>query len=157
MRWPVVSAPRISDRTDMLEWVKQHDDIVLALGIFSIVCFVASLVAIPILVARIPQDYFAHRRRHRQRSARHPVIAAAVVVLKNLTGAVLVLAGIAMLVLPGQGILTILMGLLVMDFPGKFALERRLIRQPAVLHSLNWIREKAQKPPLRLDAPSPSR
>jgi hypothetical protein len=71
-----------------------------------------------------------------------------VLVAKNLCGVVLILAGIVMLVLPGQGILTILVGLICVDFPGKFAFERWAIRRRGVIHSINWLRKKAGREPL---------
>ena len=66
----------------------------------------------------------------------------------NIIGCGLILAGLVMLFLPGQGILTLVMGLLLVDYPGKFRLERRLVKTPAILNSLNWLRRKAKKPPL---------
>jgi hypothetical protein len=69
---------------------------------------------------------------------------------------VLILAGVAMLVLPGQGILMILIGLMLMDIPGKRALERRLVQQPSVWQVMNWIRAKAHQPALQMPASSPS-
>jgi len=68
--------------------------------------------------------------------------------LKNVAGFVLLAAGIAMLVLPGQGILTMLIGISLVDFPGKRQLERKLIGQPAVLNTINKVREKFGRPPL---------
>ncbi|MGB1110330.1 MAG: PGPGW domain-containing protein, partial [Gammaproteobacteria bacterium] len=62
--------------------------------------------------------------------------------LRSAFGLLLLLAGIAMLVLPGQGILTILIGIGLMEFPGKFALECRLAGIPSVYRALNWIRRK---------------
>jgi hypothetical protein len=53
-----------------------------------------------------------------------------------------------MLFLPGQGLLTMITGLLLIDYPGKFRLERKIVNTPAVLKSLNWLRAKAKKPPL---------
>ena len=67
---------------------------------------------------------------------------------KNLIGYGLIVAGLLMLFLPGQGILTLVMGLLLVDYPGKFRLERKLVKTPAILNSLNWLRKKAKKPPL---------
>lgn len=58
-----------------------------------------------------------------------------------------------MLVLPGQGLVTILAGLLLLDFPGKFKLERALVRQPAVMNALNWIRVRRGRPPLQVPPP----
>jgi hypothetical protein len=75
---------------------------------------------------------------------------------KNLLGLVFVLAGVAMLVLPGQGILTILIGLMLMNFPGKRGLEQRLVQQPSVWRAINWIRSKAHQPALEMPTSSPS-
>jgi hypothetical protein len=58
-----------------------------------------------------------------------------------------------MLLLPGQGILTILIGLMLLDFPGKRRLERRLVQQPSVWRAINWMRAKAHQPALELPAP----
>ena len=74
---------------------------------------------------------------------------------KNLAGAVLVLAGLAMLVLPGQGLLTIVVGLLFLDFPGKRSLELRLVRHPPVLRTINWLRATAHRPPLQMPDEKP--
>jgi drug/metabolite transporter (DMT)-like permease len=70
--------------------------------------------------------------------------------LKNLLGIIFILAGVAMLILPGQGILTILLGIMLMNFPGKHTLERRIVQQPAVLRAINWMRTKANHPELKL-------
>ena len=50
--------------------------------------------------------------------------------------------------LPGQGLLTLLIGLMLTDFPGKYRLEKRLIAQPGVLKAVNWLRARAGHPPL---------
>jgi len=121
----------------------------------SAVMFVATLVALPPLIVRIPEDYFVRRRRARLlRQGSRPWLGYLVLAGKNLAGGLLVLAGIAMLVLPGQGVVTILVGLLLLDFPGKFRLERRIVRQPAVMKALNWIRQRRGQPPLQ---PPPAR
>jgi len=126
------------------------DSVFVALGAFSVVLSVASLVVVPWLIARLPADYFAHRHREHPPPA-HPAWRMTVLVVKNVLGVVLILAGIAMLVLPGQGILSILAGIMLMDFPGKYHLERRIVGQHTVLAALNWIRARADKPPLVLD------
>jgi hypothetical protein len=77
-------------------------------------------------------------------------VGIALWVLRNLLGGALVVAGIAMLVLPGQGILTILIGLLLMDFPGKRRGEIYLLRKRTVARAVNWIRSRAKQPPLEL-------
>ena len=116
----------------------------------SVATFVASLVAVPVIVSRIPADYFDSNRRHEPRIRRlHPLLYLLVRVVKNLLAVVLILGGILMLVLPGQGLLTILIGIGVSDFPGKYRLERRLVALPGILTAINWIRAKANVEPLR--------
>ncbi|MEN8131801.1 MAG: PGPGW domain-containing protein [Pseudomonadota bacterium] len=128
------------------QWFNEHG---LWLGLFSMVTFFASLLLIPILVARIPADYFVDRKRHLSRSKQlRPLLYVIFMVTKNLFGALVFIAGIAMLVLPGQGILTILIGITLMNFPGKFSLERRIVSQTRVYNAINWIRERAGKAPL---------
>ena len=100
-------------------------------------------------MVRIPEDYFRHQhRRHDYVRDRHPLVHHAIVVLKNTLGVVLILAGIAMLVLPGQGLLTLLIGLMLTDFPGKYAVEKWVVGQPGVLRAVNWLRQRAGHPPV---------
>jgi len=137
--------------TEFVELIRNHQVLFQTLGLVSLALFVVSLIVFPLVVANLPGDYFVRDKRdpaHQQR--RHPAAWALVTVVKNIFGFVLILAGIAMLVLPGQGILTILMGLALANFPGKFTLERRLVRQPSVGKALNRIRELARKAPLEL-------
>lgn len=118
----------------------------------SLLTFVGSLVGIPLLIVRMPADYFLRPEPTPDTwPARHPAVRLVVLVAKNLLGLVLVIAGILMLLLPGQGILAILLGLALLDLPGKRALERRLIRSPAILPAVNAIRAKAGQPPLRVE------
>jgi archaellum biogenesis protein FlaJ (TadC family) len=123
-----------------------------AIVVASVVMFVGALVLVPIVAIRLPADYFAHHRRERRRLDGYPqVIRIALLALANVLGYVFILAGIAMLVLPGQGVLTILIGVMLADFPGKYRLERWLVTRGPVLNSLNWLRGRAGKPPLVID------
>jgi Putative transmembrane protein (PGPGW) len=132
----------------MLEWLQSHEALMWWMGGLSIITFFGTLIALPFIVSRIPADYFV-RPKHSPTERRHPLLRWAGLILKNLSGVLFVLAGIAMLVLPGQGILTILIGLMLMNFPGKRALELRIVSQPAVLRAINWMRAKTHHPPLQ--------
>jgi hypothetical protein len=72
--------------------------------------------------------------------------------LKNVLALALVLLGVAMLVLPGQGVLAILLGVMLGDFPGKLRLQQWILARPKVMNSLNWVRSKFKKPPLEKPA-----
>lgn len=119
------------------------------LAILSAVTFIVSLILIPWLIVKLPADYFVDKKRPPSKLRRfHPFTYSMIRLLKNSFGVVLILTGIVMLVLPGQGILTILVGVGLTDFPGKFMLERWFAQQPAVFNTMNWIREKAKTEPL---------
>ena len=79
---------------------------------------------------------------------RHPLLRVVAIVVKNVVGFVFLLAGIAMLVLPGQGLLTMLVGITLMDFPKKRLLEARIIGQPLIFSNINKLRARFGKPPL---------
>jgi len=135
----------------LLEWANDREALLIAMAVLSAAVFVLSLASVPWLVSRIPTDYFDTSRRPTLPWAEHhPLVRWPLLVLKNLTGLVFLAAGIAMLVLPGQGLLTMLAGLVLMNFPGKYRLERWLIRQPAVLGTVNWLRRRRGREPLRL-------
>ena len=119
-----------------------------ALVIVSIAGFVGSLIAIPLILVRLPPHYFDERHPRTWMENHHPALRMIGHILKNVIGVVLLIAGLAMLVLPGQGILTMLIGISLIDFPGKRQLERKLIGQRAVLHTINKVRKKFGRPPL---------
>jgi archaellum biogenesis protein FlaJ (TadC family) len=136
-------------------WMESHGELLQHLGTASLVMFVVTIAVLPVVVAKLPADYFVRDKREpARRSRKRPLLWGALALIKNLLGIVLILAGLAMLVLPGQGTVTILIGLALTNFPGKFALERRIARQPAVGKTLNRIREIAKKPPFVMPAPS---
>ena len=104
----------------------------------SVISLLAGLLLLPVFITRIPVDYFSHPHRHYlSASSRHPVIRLFIAGIKNLLGMVFVVAGILMLFLPGQGLLTLFVGLIIMNYPGKFALEGWLIQRPYVLPAVN--------------------
>jgi hypothetical protein len=114
-----------------------------------VVTFVIVLVGVPWIVVRIPADYFAAGRRPTTPWTKMPpAVHWLLIVGKNLLGWIFVIAGIAMLFLPGQGVLTILVGLMLVDLPGKYRLERWIISRGPVLKSMNWVRRRAGRPPL---------
>lgn len=138
----------------ILDWARGHETALRFLFWFSLATFFGTLILIPVLVIHIPKDYFASEKRVRlYKRDGHPVLELIFIVIKNIIGITFILTGIAMLVLPGQGLLTILIGIMLTDFPGKYRFERKLITRKRVWKSVNWIRAKAGKPPLKLSDP----
>jgi hypothetical protein len=112
-------------------------------GAVSVLLFLVSVLALPWLIARIPADYFSPEHGG---TRRHPVLTA----LRNVFGVVLLLTGVLMLFLPGQGLLTIVAAVIFMDFPGKRRLERSIVKLGPVLRAMNAIRKRAGQPALDL-------
>jgi len=127
-------------------------DLLVAALIF-LITFAGSLGVISLILVKIPSDYF--RESHSRDFASHhgPVFRWATKIGKNLLGAILVLLGIVMSLpgVPGQGVLTILLGIMLLDLPGKRRLEQKILKQPKVLEKINSLRKKFSKPPLLLD------
>ncbi|CAC9566570.1 hypothetical protein BPUTSESOX_1003 [uncultured Gammaproteobacteria bacterium] len=120
----------------------EYEEMLLIVGIISGIVFVVSLLAMPFLLGKIPVDYFSQSNQCKRDC--NFVVAT----IKNLVGLVLLLAGIIMLVTPGQGIISILLGLFLMEFPGKRKLELKLISNDTTFQAINWLRNKAGAPPL---------
>ena len=119
------------------------------LASLSLVLFVGTLAVVPWLVARIPPDYFVLERRGRRvLFADRPLLRMIALAIGNVLGVILILAGIAMLVLPGQGILTIVMGILLSSFPGKYRLERWIVSFQTVRRMIDVLRRRAGREPL---------
>lgn len=110
----------------------------------GILMVLLSMFAIPWLIMLMPADYFVAPRREPDRGP----LAWTLWLLRNSLGTLLVAAGLMMLVLPGQGLLTMLIGIMVSTFPGKYRLERRLVRYPGVYRAINWIRQRRGHKPL---------
>jgi hypothetical protein len=140
----------------LLSTVEQYisTETLVALTVLSIVFFVGSLIAIPFILVRLPADFFDIRVPRPWMENHHPVLRVMGHLVKNAVGAIFLFAGFLMLFLPGQGILTMLIGISMLDFPGKRKVEAKIIGQPTVLHAINGMREKFGKPPLII-APNP--
>ena len=143
--------------TGLQQWIEQSlviieslipGEVLIAIFLVSIIAFVGTLVAIPAILIRLPADYFNDEKPHRWMNTYHPIIRKISIFLKNGVGGIFLLAGIAMLVLPGQGILTMLIGVSLIDFPGKRKFEKKLICLPGVLKIINALRQKYGKLPL---------
>jgi len=136
----------------ILEWVRIHKIAFWWIGSLSMATFVGTLIIIPILVVHIPADYFTRKKQEPVSCYKnqYAIICFIGLVFKNLFGALFVLAGMAMLFLPGQGFITILIGIMMLNFPGKFALQLRIVQQPTVLRAINWMRTKADRPAMKI-------
>ncbi len=131
----------------MLDWLLSTS-LVWPLFVLSIATFVGSLILIPWILVRLPSHYFDERHPRTWLKDHHRIVRQAGFILKNFLGAAFIIAGIAMLVLPGQGLLTMLIGISFVDFPGKRTLERKIVSVPQVLSAINAVRARFGTAPL---------
>lgn len=138
------------------DWSESHRWVVWAAASVSLGSLVLSGWFVRMVVLRLPPDHYSlslgtragpPTRRRAGLGLVSRVTGAAMAVGRNVLGWVLVAAGLAMLALPGQGILSILAGLVLVDFPGKRRLERRLLAIRVVREGMNWLRRRAGRPP----------
>lgn len=112
----------------------------------SLLMVLVSLVAIPWFLCRLPEDYLLGENEGSRGGWWRRL-------LRNSVGSVLLVVGVLMLVLPGQGLLTIFVGLTLIDFPQKRRLIRRVLARPRLFKLINSIRERFERPPLRSPGP----
>lgn len=135
-----------------MEWIGLSNALAWWMVIGSATMVGLAVIAVPMVVARMPADHFVRSSPPRGRRPRRlHVLRWVWLIVKNTLGVACLFFGVLMLVLPGQGVLTILLGIGLLDFPGKFKLQRWVVGRKGVLESLNWFREKAGRPPLVLD------
>jgi hypothetical protein len=133
-----------------LEWAKAHQAMVWWIFVASMAVSLLTPLAVGWAIVQLPTDYFSRTSRPPLSAwEQHPVLRPIYLIAKNLLGFILIIAGVAMLVLPGQGLLTIVVGIVLMNFPGKFRLERWLATREPIWRSLNWLRRKARQPELQ--------
>ena len=130
------------------QWISV--DVLVSLTVASVIGFVGSLIAIPWILIRLPSDYFDMRVPRHWMKDHHPVLRVIGLIIKNILGMVFFLAGFLMLFLPGQGLLTMLIGISFMDFPNKRTLEARIVGQRTIFSAINTMRRRFDKPPLIL-------
>jgi hypothetical protein len=111
-----------------------------------------SLLAVVLVVVSLPARYFVDEPA-RPRDPRTGLRRAAAAAARNAVGLVLITLGVALSVpgVPGQGLLTLLAGVMLVDFPGRRRVERRILARPGVAARLNRIRGWFGRPPLVLD------
>jgi len=117
-------------------------------AVSSVFMFVGTLIAIPVILMRLPADYFDIRIPRPWMENHHPILRLIGHIVKNVVGAIFLFAGFLMLFLPGQGVLTMLIGLSLIEFPGKRRVEAKIVGQSTVLSTINAMRAKFDKPPL---------
>lgn len=129
-------------------WLSEHTGTVAIIGLFSFLLLSASLLATPWVLAKLPANYFSSPPAAAPRTAQRLMIS----ILKTIVGLIMLLTGVIMMFTPGPGLVCMVLGIALCEFPGKQTIMIKLVRRPSVFSALNWLRGKAHKPPFILPA-----
>jgi len=142
----------------MMNWLSEFvtsltwQNVLIGVAIF-VVTFLINLAIVSFILVKIPADYFTKHHKTEFWSGPNPALRAAGLIGKNILGVLLVALGIVLSVpgVPGQGLLTILLGIMLLDFPGRRKLELKLLERQEIVKTINRLRQRFDKPPLELD------
>ena len=138
----------LSDFVSGLTWQK-----ILVGALIFLVSFFVNLGIVSLILVKLPADHFSKSRKTKFWAGPRPAIHAAKVIGKNIAGVLLVALGIVLSLpgVPGQGLLTVLLGIMLLDFPGRHRLEQKLLSKPSIVNTINRLRGRFGKPPLQLN------
>ena len=138
----------LSDFFLALTWRK----VLIGAAIF-LVSFFANLGIVSLILVKIPANHFSKSRKTKFWAGPRPWLHAAKVIGKNIGGVLLVALGVVLSLpgVPGQGLLTVLLGIMLLDFPGRHRLEQKLLSKSSILSSINKLRGRFGKKPLELN------
>ena len=125
--------------------------VLLVLGTFALTVTIGLGIVVVILIS-LPPQYFQASYRRDFFVDRGPMLFWAAKILKNLFGWMLVILGVFLSLpgIPGQGVLTILIGVSLLDF-GKRRLEQKLLARRPVRQAVNGLRVRFGRSPLVLN------
>ena len=138
----------LAELADFISWRSALIGILVFLLTFSF-----NLAIVSYILVKLPADHFRKGHHVEFWSGPRPALNAARVIGKNILGILLVALGIILSIpgVPGQGLLTVLLGVMLLDFPGKSWLEQKLLSRKEIVSTINRLRAKFDKPPLELD------
>jgi hypothetical protein len=117
------------------------------------VSLAVSVVLVAVVLVSLPAGYFRDPDARQLWVDRHPAVRLLLHALKNLLGLALIAAGVLLSLpgVPGQGLATIFVGVLLLDVPGKHRWERQCVSRPSVRRGIDALRVRFGRPPLELD------
>lgn len=138
----------IADLTLAITWQSVLIGVLIFLATFTI-----NLAIVSFILVKLPANHFSKSRKTKFWAGPRPWLHALKVIGKNVAGVLLVALGIILSLpgVPGQGLLTVLLGVMLLDFPGKDRMEQKLLSRPAIQKAINGLRRRFDKPPLELN------
>lgn len=128
----------------ILTFAERYAGLIAIVGAASIGMLMISALITPWFVAQLPPDHFSRPPPSAQPKSFQRLLLQ---LARNSLGAILLIAGLLMLIIPGPGLITLVLGLTVSDFSAKHRVIRQFLNRPGVMDSLNWMRRKYRRPP----------
>ena len=135
----------------MIVWLMQYQEVFVWIGLISFLTFLFGLLLMPFVIMRLPEDYFLSPQNGDQTSTVLRDSSTLFLVFKNLMGGVLLCLGVVMLFLPGPGLMGALIGLSLVDIPGKRWVLGRILNISGLRSAINGLRGKRGRPPLKFE------
>lgn len=137
-----------------LEWIHQHLHghawIAIAGGVASLL---VSVIVTLVVLVRLPADTFVREHAGLPLEGQPKAIRWAALVAKNIAGWLLIAVGIVLSLpgIPGQGLLTVLLGIMLVNLPGKRRVERWILGRKTVKKTTDKLRARFGRPPIELE------
>ena len=135
----------------MIVWLMQYQEVFVWIGLISFLTFLLGLLLMPFVIMRLPEDYFLSQQNGDQPSIVLRDSSTLFLVFKNLMGGVLLCLGVVMLFLPGPGLMVALIGISLVDIPGKRWVLGRILNISGLRSAINGLRGKRGRPPLKFE------
>lgn len=121
-------------------------------ALIVVVTFVVATGVVSFVVVKLPATYFHPGHDREILKDKSPAIRWAGIIGKNLAGVILIGLGVVLSLpgIPGPGLVTILFGVMLVDFPGRRWLEHKIVSRPAVQQTINNLRKRFGKKPIEL-------
>lgn len=135
----------------MISWVFQYQEVFVWIGLLSFLTFLLGLLLVPFVIMRLPEDYFLFHKINGQASIGFGGASILFLVLKNFIGGVLLCLGFLMLFLPGPGLMVVVIGLALLDIPGKRRMLGCVLRIAGIRTVINGLRVRRGRPALKFE------
>ena len=136
---------------DMLQFMETHEELIIWVSTISFLTFIGTLISIPLIIIKLPSDYFIKDKNLAHRFCEdRPLLRIILVGLKNIFGLIFLIMGFLMLFIPGQGMITMLIGFSMLDFINMRGPVYKVVKRPSVYKFINRIRENAGKKSIEL-------
>lgn len=137
-------------------WSRRRVSIeVLMMFAVAVVCSLATIplttLATRLMLLRLPADHFVRPRRSWEEAWSGSFWKKLGTVARNLSGVLLLIAGGIMSIpgIPGPGLLTMLIALYLIEFPGKLGLQRRVLQAGRLRVRVDRLRARHGRPALQ--------